>query len=190
TFYVHEAVLVTHSGFFRAAVKSEWRTDPTKPIDLTDECASVFNIYVLWLYTGEIGFLTPTTLFYEAQVTLAHAYVLGAKLHDPAFRNAVVSALFTFLKKNKKDCACNAFIKVVYVGTAKGAPARRLAIDAWATRGHSKFSGLENLVEETCVEFVHDVLKEVLKIRPDTRSDNVWEKEPERYFVKDDTNED
>jgi hypothetical protein len=36
-FHVHEGTLTSTSKFFAGVMKPEWRTDPTKPIDLSDD---------------------------------------------------------------------------------------------------------------------------------------------------------
>lgn len=45
------------SKFLRAARSSQWKTDPTKPTDLTDHDPEVFPIYLQCVYTGKV--VTP-----------------------------------------------------------------------------------------------------------------------------------
>ncbi|GAB7330531.1 hypothetical protein MBLNU13_g02125t1 [Cladosporium sp. NU13] len=51
-FTVYSNVLTPRSDFFKAARKSEWLSDPTKPVDLQNEDPEVFSRYLNCVYFG------------------------------------------------------------------------------------------------------------------------------------------
>jgi hypothetical protein len=86
TFYVHHNVLVSSSKFFQNAMKPVWRTEPLKPIDLSDVDPATFKVYSQWLYTKQMTgeFIHPL---------LAKLYVLGERIMDETFQKNVVLAM-------------------------------------------------------------------------------------------------
>lgn len=53
SFRVHTGIFIPRSGFFAAARRPEWiASDPTKPVDLSDEDPSVFHAYSNCVYSG------------------------------------------------------------------------------------------------------------------------------------------
>ena len=62
----------------------------SKPIDLSDEHPAIFKKYCQWLYTKAIP---PRESKENGFVYLARMYVLGEKIIDQAFQNAVVNAM-------------------------------------------------------------------------------------------------
>lgn len=50
TFNVHEDFLTRTSDFFKAAVEAEQEQSRTRSIELDQEDAEIFNVYVTWLY--------------------------------------------------------------------------------------------------------------------------------------------
>jgi len=51
---VHTTVLIKSSELLKNVMKPEWRTDATKPIDMSDMELTIFEAYCGWLYTGRI----------------------------------------------------------------------------------------------------------------------------------------
>ncbi|KAF2035579.1 hypothetical protein EK21DRAFT_107100 [Setomelanomma holmii] len=49
-YYIHEALLVHHSEYFRKALSGLWKEATEKYFTLTDVEHTVFNIFVHWLY--------------------------------------------------------------------------------------------------------------------------------------------
>jgi hypothetical protein len=46
--------LIKSSELLKNVMKPEWRTDATKPIDMSDMELTIFEAYCGWLYTGKI----------------------------------------------------------------------------------------------------------------------------------------
>ncbi|KAF2641197.1 hypothetical protein P280DRAFT_542339 [Massarina eburnea CBS 473.64] len=154
--YMKKELLVADSEFLRAALKSK----TTNSIDLSDECVSIFQIYFLWLYTGEIAFRGPETSPDEAQVTLAHAYVLGCRLGSPAFENAVLDTVFELVEEND-DRPLSAFIEVLCAGAKDTCAADQSVNDCCAGSGEDVGRNMEMLVEEAICDIVQDVAMDV-----------------------------
>ena len=76
-FTVHETVLKNgSSAMLRTALKSEWveRRGDSEPVNLENYNLKAFEIYVKWLYSGDI-------VVYEPQYTpFIQAYILGEEV--------------------------------------------------------------------------------------------------------------
>ncbi|USP73218.1 hypothetical protein yc1106_00492 [Curvularia clavata] len=164
---VHSAVLRKRSNFFASAMKPEWSgSNPSRPpIDLTDEDPAIFEIYVHWLYfrvlptTAED--LDNTEVDFEF-CTLSKCYVLGEKLMDTAFKNAIIDA-FTEAKFETPhlDLPSPGVIPVtiIYDGTPKNSPARRLMIKMWSKYATADWAPL---LEDMPSEFNANLFRAVM----------------------------
>jgi hypothetical protein len=136
---IHESVVRQTSTVFDNAMKPEWasaRSDP-RLVDLSDEESDIFSVYVRWLY-----FKTIPSVVTEVEPSrrrpeyalLAKCYVMGDKLMDTAFKNAVITAFLDAEKNqpfyNSRYPGCVA-IKIIYGGSMEGSPARKLVVDKW-----------------------------------------------------------
>jgi hypothetical protein len=104
SFHVHEYVLTDSSPFFASAMKPQWATARPDPrtIDLPDDDPAAFSLYMSWLYTRKLPVLTSSTDtpgdVDESYHTLAYAYVLGERLLDTGFKNAIVDAYVLYAR--------------------------------------------------------------------------------------------
>jgi hypothetical protein len=139
-FHVHEGTLTSTSKFFAGVMKPEWRTDPTKPIDLSDDEPERFEAYCQWLYGRKIAELSGVSnkeAVDEYHLHLAKLYVFGEKILDETFQDVVLALLIsscfarhTYLGEQKFPG--NHIIATIYEGTSDAeSPARRLLIDIW-----------------------------------------------------------
>ena len=53
-FYVHEAVMSSSSDFLKNALKPEWKEADTSQLTISSVDASLFRIYVNWLYANRL----------------------------------------------------------------------------------------------------------------------------------------
>lgn len=159
-FHIHVAVLTRNSKFFENAMKSEWRTDSTKPIDISTTHPQTFEYYCRWLYTRQIVRLYNVSPSNQ----LAHLYVLEEHIMDTVFQDIIVD---TFIRRYKEFLLVpdKLAIKILYAGTAINSPVRRLMVDIWAFSAapDHKFNDMTN---QTCVEFVDDLIPALLERRP------------------------
>ncbi|KAF1358717.1 hypothetical protein EJ07DRAFT_122576 [Lizonia empirigonia] len=100
-YYLHKALVLFHSEYFRKALQGSWKEAQEGVVRLKDVEPSEFNIFVHWLYNQRL----PETHDYDAwdiifEVSLPYighlrfciqAYILGDRLLAPAFRRAVNS---------------------------------------------------------------------------------------------------
>jgi hypothetical protein len=179
-FYVHAGTLTTTSQFFKNAMKSEWRTIPKKPIDLSEEDPEEFEVYSRWLYSRKIFVDVHAELTHDH---LARLYVLGEKLTDEPFQDAVLYTVIDIVKDGTKYPPDEA-INIIYSRTSSASsPARRLIVDMYVHAGHKRWLCSESICQATCVEFVDDFVKgffECSKRLPEKGFP--WVKAPEAYI--------
>ncbi|KAF2242157.1 hypothetical protein BU26DRAFT_405911, partial [Trematosphaeria pertusa] len=110
------------SEFFRAASKPEWTGPSPKLVQLTDVDPAVFKAYMQWLYTKKVAQIDG--------LHLARCYVLGEKLMDVAFQNAVMDAILD--RAMREDLyPSSGFTRIIFQGTTKSSPARKVLVDFW-----------------------------------------------------------
>ena len=137
---VIEAILHRSSTFFDNAMKPEWAASRSehRVVDLTDEDPDIFKLYLHWLYFKTMPTVATKCLTNNnpEYVALAKCYVLGEKLMDNGFKNAVVDALLDAMNNQPfypHHCPDHRPIKITYDGTLEGSPTTRLLVDIWTT---------------------------------------------------------
>jgi hypothetical protein len=112
-------------------MKPEW-TDPVpRSIDLGDEEPDIFHRYVQWLYSHNVHVVRCPAPYKSACFdNFAHAYLLGEKLMDPTYQNAVLRA-WTDCIKEEEASPGDETMRIMYEGTTKISPGRKLMVDIW-----------------------------------------------------------
>jgi hypothetical protein len=182
-YYVHAGALTSSSEFFANAMKPEWRTDPTKPIDLSDEKPPMFETYCQWLYGKKIASKPSLD---DTELHVVKLYVFGEKIKDETFQHNVLAA-FIQVSVSSDHCPADAIVRIIYAGTSSAtSPARRLLVDIWVQVSEASWckgkSG--NLITNTCVEFSNELVPALLDGRKSTLKTGgkaQWEPEPESY---------
>lgn len=86
---MHKSLLVDNSDYFRVAFDGQWRETTEGVFKLTEENASVFALYVDYLYHHRVIYAnTP-----DADAFFVEAYLLGDRRGSYKFKNAVMNAL-------------------------------------------------------------------------------------------------
>ncbi|CAN9199729.1 unnamed protein product [Alternaria alternata] len=175
---VHTTVLTKSSELLKNVMKPEWRTDFTKPIDMSDMELTISEAYCGWLYTGKIVHHEKG----KRHGFLSELYVLGERLMDIAFQDVIVAAIIRF-SIGSNIFPVNDAIQTIYTGTPATSPARRLLVDFWVFNAVPAYDGLENLTKETCPEFVNDLVHELIvkRDRPANFVQRPWLANPESY---------
>lgn len=139
-FDVHEAPLVKHSEFFRAALGKEWQEGKQRVVKLPKDVPEHFELFANFLYTGQIfsareGDQSPApdgkrTKNDEWQ-RLSKAWVFGDKVLSTSFKDAVVDATISNMNTSKYHPL--RMHLDVYPSSKKGAKMRQLLVDlaAW-----------------------------------------------------------
>ncbi|RAL12597.1 BTB/POZ domain-containing protein [Aspergillus homomorphus CBS 101889] len=133
---VHPGLARTSSPFIDKALTGTWKEQANHTIQLPNEEPEIFGTYVQWLYFGTLpvigGGAEPEFL------QLVKAYVLGNKLLDTGFQNALIDAIIERRRAKNADGRCSAptmaTINHAYLNTTPSAPIRQLLVDISANR--------------------------------------------------------
>jgi hypothetical protein len=157
-------------------MKPEWRTDSTKPIDLSDVSAWNFEKYSQWLYTRNVP---EDWINYVASL-----YVFGERVMDGLFQDAIISALIDHCTRTNKTVSLS-LVRIIYQGTTSSSPARRLMVDVCAFDSGPKANKLQFLEVDKDGEFMLDLIVAMAKHRKPACgvSEYPWVKEPHSYLL-------
>ncbi|KAK5126057.1 hypothetical protein LTR85_011412 [Meristemomyces frigidus] len=166
-FAVHENVITPRSDFVRMALSKQWKEGKERTIPLSEDEAAVFRLYHLWIYTNRIfsDTRTDTTAFQltapreddtEYQL-LVKSYILGEKLLDTHFKDAVLDCL---IEKLRKTCTFDTRLtNTIHENTPEGSPLRRLLQDIYVWAGNSTWLDEALLGDYVNAEFLLDLSK-------------------------------
>lgn len=184
TFYVHESILCASSEYFRTITRLQWTDLESKPIILNTENPSVFKSYFQWLYTQKVMYGASDFTKTEKWIHLANSYVLGEKLIDRRYQNAVLDTILSYCIE-RGTFPSNVVVRIIYRGTPPSSPARRLLVDFWTWEATLVWSGLGRLIEATCSEFVEDLISALILRRSRPLKDTLrpWTSQPESYHI-------
>ena len=91
TWYIHRALLIKHSPYFRAALEPyRFAEASSNSVFLPDDDSNAFRTLAQWIYT--VGIAKPKIDQKEC-LDIVKAYCLGDKLGMPQFKNDVLIAL-------------------------------------------------------------------------------------------------
>jgi len=180
-FHIHIGTLTATSDFFKNAMKPRWRANSKKQIDLSDEEPEDFESYVNWLYSRKVAVTRPLV---GRHIQLARLYVLGERLVDETFQNAVLSAMI-YHAVERDSFPPEAAINIIYSGTGSASsPARRLMVDMFVYACDEDWIITGSLIEETSVEFVDDLVRGFIRSctkYPINQKLSPWVVAPEQY---------
>jgi hypothetical protein len=163
---VHSAVLRKSSKYFGGAeLKPSASRFSTIEIDIPSISPEIFEIYLHWLYSKTFPTAIPDNdnLGEEEEYkTLSACYVVGEIFNDALFKNAVLDAFLevrinqpfmNFIEPGKDAIA------IIYDGTCKGSPARRLVVDMWVKFGEANWADrLKDMPDEFCLDLTRALL--------------------------------
>tara|TARA_R110002003_G_scaffold1679_3_gene23428 strand:- start:18259 stop:18936 length:678 start_codon:yes stop_codon:yes gene_type:complete len=176
TFHVHQNVLVSSSKFFQNAMKPVWRTEPLKPVDLSDVDPETFKVYSQWLYTKQMtGKLS--------HLSLAKSYVLGERIMDETFQRTVVLAMIN--RFNRAFHPGLSSIRTIYASTPPGLAARRLMVDFCAFRSVPSSRRIKMLDANNDGEFMVDLIAALAKYRTTPTVPPPWKDESLASYFND-----
>ncbi|KAF2827201.1 hypothetical protein CC86DRAFT_257742, partial [Ophiobolus disseminans] len=98
-----------------------------------DEDLTVVEIYFKWLYSRNLPVSNHTD-----HVQYSRLYVLGEKLMNEAFQNAVIDD-YAEASHAQDEWPTRSAVRVIYDGTTTESPARRLLIDMYCWHGDEKW---------------------------------------------------
>lgn len=181
------SLICMQSAFFKAALKENtWKESATQTVELPDDNVEAFELYVHWLYARTIpsSDLGPRgvpasddqssdgddltcysmTLLQE-YLLLINAYILGDKIGDVDFTDAVIDVLV--------DCANvtqhipGAHVEYVYEHTPEESRLRQWILDEWT---HRSFWSWSKMIDKyTNIDVIRDIAKTLLFFRDSER---------------------
>lgn len=159
-FALHAQPVQEHSEFARLALEKEWKEAQERVIPLPDDDPEVFKLYQQWIYYKRI-FSTPSTSSAKADSgaypVLVKAYLLGQKLLDGNFKDAmidcIVEKLYTSATFDIK------LTSLVYDATPPKSPLRKLLLDIYVWCGDPTWLDEEQLGEFVNAEFAVELSK-------------------------------
>lgn len=172
---VHKDLLCNKSPFFSAAVNDHWKEGQEGRVPLPNDDPAVFALYIQWIYRGRIFSrqdMGDTGGNQQEIKLLVDAFVLGEKLQDQDFKDAVIDSLVYAVdtpdEQDKKWYPTPSAVDSAYRGTPESSPLRRLMVDMHFFHGHPEW-----LDETYNTEFLRDVARLFLQDRSDyvTRAD-------------------
>ncbi|PLB48318.1 hypothetical protein P170DRAFT_448051 [Aspergillus steynii IBT 23096] len=170
---VHEQLIRASSVFFDKVMAGEWTESRQRTVQLPDDDPEIFALYVHWLYCGTLPVFCdePDPAKNDEYMGLIKAYVLGDKLLDAEFHNAVIDAIVEESRSEAQDKHLwfpgEKVIEYAYENTTERAPIRRLLVDMWAI--YAKSSWLDDPEESAYLP--HTFLLGLLSKRLDSNFD-------------------
>ena len=171
TFAIHQNVVSKQSAFVRLALQGNWQEAKSRVIPLPDDDPKTFEIYQAWLYDRKIytdRWIVGFTGLDTEPRRLLKAWILGDKLLDTNFKDALMDALIGRLSDTEAFAAFRAATSFIYTRTPDGSAPRRLLTDIYTYHGASWWvdelmhSGLQ---ETYAVDFLRDLSKTQLTQR-------------------------
>ncbi|KAL8864393.1 MAG: hypothetical protein Q9198_009892 [Flavoplaca austrocitrina] len=123
---VHKGLLTHHSPFFAAALNGFFKESTSNVVELIEDSPEAFNLFVYWLYTGDLtpGKLTSDVKRFARIACLAWA--LGDKLQCPVFQDRAMLQLLAF---HKHAWLMEDAIRLIYNVSPSGSKLRSFAAD-------------------------------------------------------------
>jgi hypothetical protein len=171
---VHCALLVASSKLFQNAMKSEWRTISTQPLDVFDVKTEDFERYSQWLYTKQVP-----TLTWEI---LSRLYVFGEQILDEEFQKAMLSAM---IEAYRTVSPAMSTVRRIYNGTITNSPARQLLNDLCTHSLSPSSRRLIALDPERDGHIMKDLIAALVNLRakPGKRIVGPWKEKLANYRV-------
>ena len=143
-------------------MKEGWKEGTERVIPLPHDGSEVAELYVHWIYTDRIlSRSSATGGGGHEMILLVDAFVLGEKLRDDRFKDAVIDAIMSCAAGHDinewKRYPLPMEVNRAYRGTPTGSPLRRLIVDLWAVNGHDGWNQ-EGLNADFQADLIHELL--------------------------------
>lgn len=162
---MHKEVFTGSSEYFNRAMNGDWAEATDKTLYMPDDRPLAFQIYAHWLYRRTIATqCAPTKIQTEVGEwgKLIQAYVLGEKIMDGPFKDALVDAMAKRASVvppgDKRWFPHVDWLKLLYAGTPSGSQARELIVEAYVN-----FSYTKGLDDEYPKDFLLDIANSFLR---------------------------
>lgn len=137
-FTIHEDLVTPRSEFVALALKREWKEAQQRTIPLPDDEPDVFKLYKKWIYYCRIFSMNGTAANQQGDgeyCLLVKAYILGEKLVDNHFKDAIIDCIIDKLRSTAMfDLRLT---NPIYNHTPETSPLRRLLQDVYIWSGNA-----------------------------------------------------
>jgi len=164
---VHKDLLCQKSPYFSAAANDCWKEGQEGRVPLPDDDPAAFVLYVQWLYRGRIFSsqdIGDTGGNREEINLLIEAFILGEKLQDQNFKDAVIDSLVHAVDtpdgQDTRWYPRSAAVDRAYKGTPESSPLLKLLVDMHFIHGCADW-----LNGATNADFLRDLAKDFLQDR-------------------------
>jgi len=169
-FSVHQGLIAPRSEFFERAFNGNWKEAESRLVNLPEDDATIFSLYVQLLYTGKILTQDDDGEFNK----LCQLYVLCEKLQDTDAKNEILQAMLATIRGGMPSWAPGLLaLKTIYRGTPDNSPARRLLLDIFVERGNYSCVAVHIQHGFYLPEFISDLTVQLLKQRSFIRSETL-----------------
>ncbi|KAF2122075.1 hypothetical protein BDV96DRAFT_627241 [Lophiotrema nucula] len=136
TFLASEVVLTSKSEFFKRAMSGKWVESETRVVNLPNDDARVFGLWIHFAYTQQIPIMEVPSFLPWDQLNLQLLWTKNTTtLVDCTCSNAVVLAILALSQTKDSEkgwiLPSKDTVKMIYEGTIEGNAARRLVVDIW-----------------------------------------------------------
>ncbi|KAI9661303.1 MAG: hypothetical protein M1821_009630 [Bathelium mastoideum] len=163
-FHVHQSKLCSNSEYFKAALNNNWQKSESLHAELPEDDGEVFGVYVNWLYSRKVeAFRGLDVGWSKSYEILIEAFILGDKLLDIDFKDAVVDAIVHLTMKPDANGTWaippGKNVSRLYERTLKGSKARRMMVDLHVMSATPRMFDSEEMKDEYCFDFVVELLR-------------------------------
>lgn len=175
------------SDFFDKALSSEWKESEDRSVSLPDTEPETFELYLHWLYVGNLPVKSkePGHIGNQEYLQLAKAYVLGDHLQDAQFDDVVIDAMIDKSASRAADgnkwYPTGPVIACIYNNTPETSQARRLLMDFFVNFGNGDWLHVWSKQEDLPKEFLLDLATTLLEKRPRAEKSIKDKAEPCKY---------
>ena len=167
---IHRSLICTQSDMFNRMFANECIESRTGVVLLKEDDPAAFEVYAQWLYTGKIliGARNRAGEEYQGWDHLVNAYILGDKLQDGHFADAVMDTIIAESNTNVNGFhfyPIGRIVQTIYNNTREGSPLRRLIVDQHVFHG-AKTWFTESVADDINKEFLLDLVKAMFEERP------------------------
>ncbi|QDS75942.1 hypothetical protein FKW77_003205 [Venturia effusa] len=192
-FIVHEELIRAQSPFFEAAMARDWPESKARLVTLDTDSPDVFGLYVNWIYRHRIYLEPlPTTsaghdvpevvpngggtvsdevleLFRARHNLLVRAYILGDKILDRDFQDAVIDGLIDFSRR--RNVWPIRQVKVIFENTLEKSPLRTLLVHMCSFNKHADRFKDPAFMQYLTAEALFDIAADLMDNRDHRRDE-------------------
>ncbi|KAK4497506.1 hypothetical protein PRZ48_011957 [Zasmidium cellare] len=165
---VHRSILCQTSGYMKERLKSS----TVKETSIRVSYPHNFGLYVNWLYTGLLCTIDESLVGYDNEYDeLIESYILGIKLKDSTFCNAVISAIFEKVEDEeygglpRDEDLDLAFTPKPGISEDNLSPMRDALVEVFARAPDSHKVDMVIKQKRLNRDFVRDLVKRLLELR-------------------------